>query len=241
MRDGRLIVTPLGVELLDDPAADPATVVLSLRNIARANRWFGGAAAVRHGLERVLRGVPRGSPLTLLDLGTGAGDLPRRAVRWARRRGYPLRPVGLELSRTAAAMARRAGVPCAVACAGAPPMREKSVDVVLLSQVAHHLTTDSAVRLLRTCDALARIGVVVADLRRGRLAPIAFWVGARALRFDPSTVADGITSIRRGYTTSELRALLTAAGVRARVSRRPGYRLVATWRTGDPAGDREGL
>lgn len=236
MRDGRLRVTPLGVELLDDPAADPDTVVRSLRNVARANRWFGGAAAVRYGLERVLRGVPRGLPLTLLDMGTGAGDLPRQAVHWARRRGYALRPVGLELSRTAAAMARRAGVPCAVACAGAPPMREKSVDIVLVSQVAHHLTSGSAVRLLRTCDALARVGVVIADLRRGRMAPIAFWVGARALRFDPATVADGITSIRRGYTPGELRALLAEAGVSARVSRRPGYRLVATWRPGGRAG-----
>jgi len=233
MRDGRLRVTPLGVELLDDPTADPNTVAQSLRNIARANRWFGGGAAVRHGLERVLRGMPRDPPLTLLDLGTGAGDLPRQAVRWARGRGYTLRPVGLELNRTAAAMAWRAGVPCAVACAGAPPMRGKSVDIVLVSQVAHHLTSDSTVRLLRTCDALARVGVVIADLRRGRMAPIAFWVGARALRFDPSTVADGITSIRRGYTPGELRALLAAAGVRGRVSRRLGYRLVATWRTGD--------
>jgi hypothetical protein len=68
---------------------------------------------------------------------------------------------------------------------------------------------------------------------------MAFWVGARALRFDPSTMADGITSIRRGYTTGELRALLAEAGVSARVSRRPGYRLVATWWTGDTqrAGD----
>jgi hypothetical protein len=233
MRPGRLGITPVGIELLDDPAADPETVIRSLRNVARANRWFGGAAAVRHGLERLLRGVPSGRPLTLLDLGTGAGDLPPRAVRWARRRGYPLRPVGLELSRTAAAMARRAGVPCAVACAGAPPMREKSVDLVLVSQVAHHLSPDATVRLFRTCDALARIGVVIADLRRGRMAPIAFWVGARALRFDPSTMADGITSIRRGYTPGELRALLAEAGVSARVSRRPGYRLVATWRTGE--------
>ncbi|HWB42077.1 MAG TPA: hypothetical protein VG500_12495, partial [Gemmatimonadales bacterium] len=70
MRDARLRITPLGVELLDDPAADPATVVRSLGNVARANRWFGGAAAVRHGLGRLLRGVPRERPLTLLDLGT---------------------------------------------------------------------------------------------------------------------------------------------------------------------------
>jgi hypothetical protein len=75
------------------------------------------------------------------------------------------------------------------------------------------------------------VGVVVADLRRGLLAPLAFRVGSTALGFDPVTKADGITSIRRGYTAGELRDLLLAAGVRARVARRPGYRLVATWRT----------
>ena len=234
MSGGRLGITPLGAELLDDPRADPDTVVQSLRNVARANRWFGGAAAVRHGLERLLRDISPGRPLTLLDLGTGAGDLPGQAVRWARRGGHLLRPVGLELSRTAAAMARRAGVPCAVACAGAPPLREKAVDLVLVSQVAHHLTEESAVRLIRACDALARVGVVIADLRRGRMAPLAFRVGARALGFDPVTVADGLTSIRRGYTPRELRTLLAKAGVSARVTRRPGYRLVATWRTMSP-------
>jgi hypothetical protein len=102
--------------------------------------------------------------------------------------------------------------------------------VVLVSQVAHHLAAESAVRMLRACDQLARRAVVVADLRRGRLGPAAFWLGARALRFDPVTVADGMTSLRRGYTAAELRALLAAAGVRGVVERRPGYRLVATWR-----------
>lgn len=231
MMTGHLGVSSLGTELLDDPAADPAVVTRSLRNVARANRWFGGAAAVRYGLGLLLRGLPRGQPLTLLDLGTGAGDLPRRAVGWARRRGHLLRPLGLELSRPAAALAASAGVPCAVACAGAPPLKQRSVDIVLVSQVAHHFTRESAIRLMRTCDALARLGVVVADLRRGRLAPLAFRVGSTALGFDPITKADGLTSIRRGYTTGELRELLLVAGVRARVSRRPGYRLVATWRT----------
>ncbi|HEU5041927.1 MAG TPA: methyltransferase domain-containing protein [Gemmatimonadales bacterium] len=225
-----LTTSPVGTELLDDPAADPAVVAISLRNISRSNRWFGGAAAVRHGLARVLADVPRGASLTLLDLGTGAGDLPRVAAGWAGRRGIRLRPVGLELSRVAARLARAAGVPCLVGCAGMPPLREKSVDLVLASQLLHHLAPDSVVRLLRTCDRLARVGVVVADLRRGRLAPLAFHIGARALGFDRHTLADGLTSIRRGYTPAELSELLRAAGIAGRVSRRPMYRLVATWR-----------
>lgn len=224
-----LLLSPLGTELLDDPAADPAAVTESLRNIARANRWFGGSAAVRYGLARALAAVPRGAVLTLADLGTGLGDLPLVAARWAARRGVRLVTVGLERSRVAARLAARSGVPCVVGCAGAAPFRDKSVDVVLVSQVAHHLTAESATCLFRRCDRLARRAVVIADLRRAPLGPAVFWVGARALAFDEVTVADGMTSLRRGYTVAELRGLLAAAGIRASVSRRPGYRLVATW------------
>ena len=224
-----LTVAPIGTELLDDPAADPVLAAESLGNLARSNRWFGGAAAVRYGLSHALGPVASGTTLSLLDLGTGAGDLPDAARRWADRRGVRLVPMGIERSRVAAGLAHGAGVPCAVADAGFPPVREKSVDLVLVSQVVHHLEAGSVVRLLRTCDRLARRAVIVADLRRGRLGRVAFWVGARALGFDPVTVADGMTSIRRGYTATELRALLEAAGVRGTVSRRPGYRLVAVW------------
>ena len=106
------------------------------------------------------------------------------------------------------------------------------MDVVLVSQVAHHLTDTSALRLFRTCDRLARRAVVISDLRRGLLGPAAFWVGAQVLRFDDVTRTDGITSLRRGYTRRQLCDLLRSAGIRATVDRRPGYRLVAVWQAG---------
>jgi hypothetical protein len=43
------------------------------------------------------------------------------------------------------------------------------------------------------------------------------------------TIADGLTSIRRGFAPAELASLLQEAGVPAQVARRPGWRLVATW------------
>jgi hypothetical protein len=223
-------VSPIGTELLDDPAADPSLVTESLRNIARANRWFGGAAAVRFGLDRTLARIPPGHTLSLLDLGTGLGDLPRVATSWGARRGLRIIPLGLELSRIAASLAGRSGVPTAVACAGTPPVRDRGADIVLVSQVAHHLNAESVIHLLRTCDRLARLGVIVADLRRHALAASSFRVGARLLRFDAVTTMDGVTSIRRGFSREELRDLLTRAGIQGEVHQRPGFRLVATWR-----------
>ena len=224
-----LSITSIGAELLDDPSANPAAVAESLRNIGRANRWFGGAAAVRFGLARTLAGVPPGTTLSLLDLGTGLGDLPRIAVRWGAARGIRVVPLALEINRVAATLASGAGVPTALACAGAPPIRDKSVDVVLVSQVAHHLTKASVIHLLQTCDRLARRAAIVADLRRSPIARPAYWCGARFLGFDPVTVADGMTSIRRGFSRRELSSLMARAGVEGRVYRRPGFRLVATW------------
>jgi SAM-dependent methyltransferase len=205
-------------------------VAQSLRNIARANRWFGGAAAVRYGLRRTLDRIPAGERLALLDVGTGLGDLPRTAVQWGATRGIEIVPVGLELNRAAAALAGLNGVPTAVACAGTPPIRDKGVDVVLVSQLAHHLSPDSIVHLFRTCDQMARHAVIIADQRPNSLAAPSFWCGARLLGFDAVTLSDGVTSIRRGFSRRELLDLLKRAGVKGRVDQRMGFRLVATWR-----------
>lgn len=229
------LLAPLGDELLDHPDADPRVVHESLHHIARSNRWFGGWWAVRHGLGRILRAAPDKQPLTLLDVGTGLADLPRAAVRWAARRGIAVTPLGLERHRTAAALASRHGVRTMLACAGALPVRDKSVDVVIASQLVHHLAPEAIVTFCREADRIARLGVVIADLRRSRWALAGFWIGSRLLGFDRATRDDGLTSVRRGFTAAELRALVARAGIEARVERTPGFRLVATWQPGSAA------
>ncbi|HET9295095.1 MAG TPA: methyltransferase domain-containing protein [Gemmatimonadales bacterium] len=226
-----MISPPEGTELLDDLQADPDAVRLSLHNITRANRWFGGQAAAAWGIARLLGDVPRGATVSLLDIGTGSGDLPHAVVRWAARRGVVLKAVGLERHPVAAALARQSGLPTILACASRLPVRRRGVDVVLISQVAHHLTPEGAAGLFQAASEIARRGVVVADLRRSALALNAFRVGARMLRFDALTIADGVTSVRRGFTEAGLVTLLARAGISADVRRRPGFRLVASWKT----------
>jgi ubiquinone/menaquinone biosynthesis C-methylase UbiE len=224
-----LATSPVGVELLDDPGADPRLVEQSLKSIARSNRWFGGRAAVRFGLARALEGAAPGA-LTLFDVGTGAADLALDAERWGRGRGFAIRGIGIDQSFPAARVARGNGVATVVGCAGSLPLRAGSVDLVLVSQVIHHLTRPAAMQLLAESQRVARRAVVVCDLRRARLAEAGFWLGSRVLRFDRETRADGITSVRRGYRAAELKDLMAAAGLPAPVWTRPGYRLVAVWR-----------
>jgi hypothetical protein len=100
---------------------------------------------------------------------------------------------------------------------------------VTASQLAHHLDDDSCQALFRECSRVARLGVVIADLTPSPLAAIGFRLGGTLLRFDRVTIADGVTSLGRGFTTARLGALLAAAGINASVTRRPGARVVAWW------------
>ncbi len=226
--------SPVGVEALDDPAADPALVRRMLADIARCNSWLGGAAAARFGIAQLLQPSDRGRTLTLFDIGTGAGDLPRNAQRWAARRGVSLVPLALERIPAAAVMAHDSGVPVAVGCLGALPLRARSVDIVLVSQVAHHLDHDSLLRLVADCSIVARRGVVLADLHPRWFAAPGLRIAGALLRMHRTSIGDGVISLRRGYTPEQLRALCIAGGAaRASAAARPGARVVAWWRTDD--------
>ncbi len=227
-----LSASTLGVEALDDPGTDPALVRRMLMDIARSNRWLGGARAARAGLARLLDPGDRTRALTLLDVGTGAGDLPRALVRWAARRGIALRPIGLERLAPAAALAHAGGLPTLVGCGGALPLRDGAVDLVLASQLAHHLDDAGTIALFRECARVARRGVIIADLSPSPLASRAYRAVGPVLGLHPVTVADGITSLARGRDAAGLLWLARAAGIARPHATTPAWaRVVLTWRT----------
>lgn len=225
----------IGTELLDNPGADPRAVDRELRDIARLNALFGGTrAVVRELTPFFVRGTaPQGAHWTLLDVGTGFGDIPRAAARAARRHGITLRLVGIERNRTAARLARVAerDVPLAsiLADGGALPLASRSVDVVVASQVLHHMPRATAVRWVGEFDRVARRAVVLADLRRSRVAMAGVWAACLGLAMGGVTRHDAVLSVRRGYSRLEFDALLAEAGVPARARRRAGFRIVAAW------------
>ena len=232
----------IGTELLDDPAADPRAVDRELRDIARLNTLFGGTRAVVRELAPFFaRGLEQGSRgrWTLLDVGTGLGDIPRAAARVARRHGITLRLVGIERNRTAARLAQGregGGEPLAsiVADGGALPLPSRSVDVIVASQVLHHVPRATAAHWIIEFDRVARRVVVLADLRRSRLAMAGVWAACFGLAMDRVTRHDAVTSLRRGYSRLELDTMLAEAGVPARSRYRAGFRIVAAWEPTGP-------
>jgi SAM-dependent methyltransferase len=219
-----------GEELLDDLAAPPAAVRTTLRNIARSNWWFGGTAAVRFGVARLL-GDTRPALLSVLDVGTGQGDVPQALARWLTPLGTSVAPIGIERHPVAARAAADGGLPTILGDGCRLPLRDRSVDVVVISQVAHHFDAAGMLVLVGEASRVARRGVVISDLRRSPLAAWGFQLAGRVLRFDRWTRTDGARSIARGFTAAALSRQLRAAGHDASVVDRPIARIVAHWRT----------
>ena len=217
-----------GTEILDGDGLDPRIVRRSMGDVARANALFGGASALLAELEPTLRSLP--PVATLLDIGTGLGDIPAQARNRAKGHGVELHTVGLDIApELAAASAEKVD---AAVCADALrlPFADDSIDVVTCSQVLHHFPGTSGTELLREMNRVARVRVVVSDLRRSWTAAGGLWVASFPLFFHPISRHDGVVSVLRGFTPVELERLVNqSVGANARASRRFAFRVTTSW------------
>jgi 2-polyprenyl-3-methyl-5-hydroxy-6-metoxy-1,4-benzoquinol methylase len=219
-----------GTEFFDDPGIDDALAARSLRDIARSNLLFGGTRAVIAELVPVLSAARQSERLTLLDVGTGVGDIPERARQEARRLGVRLTTIGLEVTASLAAASRPRSGEALAGDALALPLSDRSVDVVTCSQLLHHFDAECSSKLLRELQRVARVRVIISDLRRAWAAAGGLWLASWALGFHRVSRHDGVVSVLRGFRVHELSELVYAAtGRRPTVRNRRGFRVTASW------------
>lgn len=206
------------VELLDGPLDDPVALAGNLRDLRRVNRWLGGASLSTAAIEAL---AAHRVQLTLLDVGTGGGDIPVALLDWARRRGRRLSVVGIDSRPEIIAEAARAhvgreadvGLELQIGDGRSLPYPDRSFDVAHSSLLLHHLGPADAVALFREMGRVARLGVVVNDLHRGRLAWLGAWLMSHLLTGNRYTRHDAPMSVRRAYRVPEVTDLLRSAGL----------------------------
>ena len=206
------------VEVLDGDVG-AADLAATLGDVDRLNAWFGGYALSLREVRRLAARVPPDRTLRVVDVGGGAAAFAVRLAEWARRSGRAIRVVVVERDAAVLALALRVAaeypeVLLVRGDAGALPLREGAADIVTAGLTLHHLEPEQAVEGLRRMTAAASIAVVVNDLRRHRLSLGLVWLATRLFRCHPISRHDGPLSVRRAYSSDELRALAARAGAR---------------------------
>jgi SAM-dependent methyltransferase len=211
-------------ELLDGPLEDAPTLAGNLRDLRRVNRWLGGAALSAKALEALAGpAAEAGAAISLLDVGTGAADIPLALIEAWRRRGRRLEVTATD-ERPEVLAAARASDPrieatprltLAVADGRSLPYPDAAFDVAHASLVLHHLEPVDAVALLGEMGRVSSRGIVVNDVARNRWSLAGAWLLAHLATVNPYSRHDAPLSVRRAYTLAEGHALIAAAGLRA--------------------------
>lgn len=222
-------------ELIDQPDLDPGRHAHALQGLERINLFSRSASILWPPLYDLARELaPR--PVRLLDVATGAGDLPIRLWHRARRAGVRLEAAGCDQSPAAVGYACRraaraaAEVPFFTWDALGAELPPGEYDVVACSLFLHHLDDDQAVELLRRMAQLARRLVLVNDLVRSVPGYLLAYVGTRVLTSCDVVHQDGPQSVEGAYTLAEAEALARRAGLDgAQVARRWPCRFLLSW------------
>ena len=203
-------------ELMDLPGNPAALLEEDLKNLRTINRHLGAYRGVLSCLKRLVK-EKGNARFSLLDIGTGSGDIPVAVARWARENGIPATVVGLEPHPVMAEIARRQTrefpeISIVRGDGFHSPFAPLSFDFVLCSQILHHFSEDEIVALVRLWSREARRGLLVSDLVRHPLAYCGIWLLTRLFSRNEMTRKDAPLSVRRAFTVAEWRELFRRSG-----------------------------
>jgi 2-polyprenyl-3-methyl-5-hydroxy-6-metoxy-1,4-benzoquinol methylase len=222
-------------EIMDQPGLDPGQHAGALRCLQRVN-WLSRPAAIFWPHLRDLARENPAKPLEILDVATGAGDIPIKLWLKARRAALNCRIDACDVSSVALEHARKnsghaeADVHFFTHDVLAGPL-PREYDTVICSLFLHHLETDDAVEVLRRMAASARRLVLVNDLQRSKTGWLIAWAGTRVLTTSHVARFDGPVSVEGAFTPTEARELAERAGmIGAAVRRCWPWRWLLTWR-----------
>ncbi len=191
----------------------------NLRDIRRANRFFGGTKPVLNVVSRIER---ERAPCTLLDIATGSADIPAAIVQHAERTGWDLRVVATDIQPDVLAVARAAELPDRLVVERADarnlPYPSDSFDIVTLSLALHHFQPNEALMVLSEMRRVGRRALVVNDLSRSQTGYVAAWLFANLATRNRLTRHDAPLSVLRAYTQREALSLAAVAGWRGMAS-----------------------
>ncbi|PYX88716.1 MAG: hypothetical protein DMG68_07640 [Acidobacteria bacterium] len=213
-------------ELLDTDSGTPEQIAASLSDLQRINRWFGGISTARALVERVAERT-RSSRLSLLEIASGAGYVPRTVHERLRKGGIELDVTLLDRSSSHLDHFARSVAGDVLAL----PFRDESFDLVSSTLFIHHLPPEQVVRSVREALRVCRKAVLINDVTRSRLHLWMVYAGLPLFR-SRITWHDAPASVIQAYTSEEMRAMLEdIPGTRVEICGRYLFRMgVTVWR-----------
>lgn len=212
------------IEIMDDLDMSGELLNNSLDRIANINKWLGGNKITIDGIKTLVKTQPNDKTISIIDLGCGNGDILRKIADLGRKNGYKFQLLGID--------ANQATIDYAIKLSAKYPeityrkedvlskeFENNTYDIALCTLFLHHFDDTKALSIIQTMLENAKIGVVVNDLHRYRLAYYLFKLLTLFIN-NQMVKTDGLISILRGFKRKDLE----------RYSKTTNYKSTITWR-----------
>ena len=195
-------------ELMDDPTLDEDRLQAALKDVTLVNRYLGGQQITIDGINHFTSKFPQ-KTYTIVDLGCGDGAMLRKIAEYACKNKLDFQLLGLDLNAKSIALAKSKSV-------NYPEIQFLQKDILELNQdtfscdivtstlTMHHFTDAEIETFLKQFLAISKLGVVINDLQRSRVAYVLFKAFSAVFMKTYIARHDGLISIKRAFTKNEL-------------------------------------
>lgn len=195
-------------ELMDDFQEGIHRLRPVFADINRVNRVLGGNRITLTAITRLMEAHPKEN-YTIVDMGCGDGAMLREIADLCRKRRVPVRLIGIDLNGEALQLAVEAS-------SNYPEIEYRNedilnivtedlhCDILITTLCMHHFSEEELPIFLNKFVELGKVGIVINDLHRSRLAYYLFQLFSSIFIKTKVAKIDGLISISKGFIKSDL-------------------------------------
>jgi len=204
-------------ELMDTEEVSFEEFDTCLRHLSYINHCTLAYRPTLHWLKHQLRSLTPHQHVTIMDIGSGGGDMLRRIRRCMIGRPIAATLIGIDINPWSKQSAMQVTLPEAAieyeTCDIFAMNPERRVDFIISSLFTHHLNPNQLVRFIQWSDTHATRGWFINDLHRHRVPWAIIGITVRVLRLHRFILHDAPVSVARSFTARDWRHILHEAGI----------------------------
>ncbi|MET6990680.1 methyltransferase domain-containing protein [Sediminicola arcticus] len=195
-------------EMMDDPNVSQAVLMEVLEDISRVNKLLNGNRITVRAICQLIKETTQ-EKYTIVDMGCGDGQILREIADFYRKKDIQVHLIGIDLSEKGIQIAKeRSKEYPEIQFLRQDILKIKAealqCDILLCTLTMHHFSNTEIPIFLDQFVKLAKIGVVINDLQRSRLAFYLFKLFSIIFIKTDIGRSDGLTSIKSGFKKDEL-------------------------------------
>ncbi len=185
----------------------------ALDQLTVVNRFLGGHHIVINGLKKIIRRLNTNASIKIADLGCGGGDTLKAIADWGKKNNLSLQLYGIDANAFTIEYAQKrtqsySNIQYLQKNIFADDCNLEGFDIVICSLFLHHFNEEDLFIFLQKCKTSKIKSLLVNDLQRHWIPYYLFKLVCGVFQATEMTREDGLLSIRKAFTKTEIDTLL---------------------------------